>query len=91
MFFRLVNDHLICRSEIDEVTENEKNMTRMRNLNTQKLLYNCYVDEGASENLLRNSFSSLLSRGRASILVLDEVDMIASGRSSRKGKQGAIV
>ncbi|KAF9350852.1 hypothetical protein BGX26_011019 [Mortierella sp. AD094] len=34
---------------------------------------------GASENCLRDAFSSLLSRGRASMLILDEVDMIASG------------
>ncbi|GJJ73921.1 hypothetical protein EMPS_06279 [Entomortierella parvispora] len=48
------------------------------------------TDEGASENFLRNSFSSLLTRGPASILILDEVDMIASGRSSRKGVEAKL-
>ncbi|KAG0057378.1 hypothetical protein BGZ83_010837 [Gryganskiella cystojenkinii] len=48
------------------------------------------TDEGASENFLRSSFSSLLTRGRASILILDEVDMIASGRSSRKGVEAKL-
>ncbi|KAG0011385.1 hypothetical protein BGZ80_000724 [Entomortierella chlamydospora] len=45
---------------------------------------------GASENYLRDAFSSLLSRGRASILILDEVDMIASGRASRKGVEAKL-
>ncbi|KAF9181297.1 hypothetical protein BGZ50_005599 [Haplosporangium sp. Z 11] len=48
------------------------------------------TDAGASENYLRNAFSSLLSRGKASILILDEVDMIASGRASRKGVEAKL-
>ncbi|KAF9155312.1 hypothetical protein BG015_010336 [Linnemannia schmuckeri] len=40
---------------------------------------------GASENYLRSAFSSLLAKSKASIVILDEVDMIASTRSSRKG------
>ncbi|KAI8599465.1 P-loop containing nucleoside triphosphate hydrolase protein [Dissophora ornata] len=53
--------------------------------------FNCpdvfQTDAGASENYLRDAFKSLLSRGKASILILDEVDMIASNRTSRKGQR----
>ncbi|KAF9303256.1 hypothetical protein BGZ74_004091 [Mortierella antarctica] len=48
------------------------------------------TDQGASENYLRNAFKTLLSRHKASILVLDEVDMIASGRASRKGVEAKL-
>ncbi|KAF9581995.1 hypothetical protein BGW38_000798 [Lunasporangiospora selenospora] len=48
------------------------------------------LDAGASEMCLQTAFSSLLSRSRASFLILDEVDMIASGRASRKGVEGRI-
>ncbi len=49
-------------------------------------LPNLFQDAGASENYLRNTFAALLTRGKASILILDEIDMIASKRSSRKGQ-----
>ncbi|KAF8970039.1 hypothetical protein BGZ46_010574, partial [Entomortierella lignicola] len=49
-----------------------------------------FIDAGASENYLRDAFSSLLSRGKASILILDEVDMIASGRASRRGVEAKL-
>lgn len=49
------------------------------------ILFDYQTDAGASENYLRNAFKTLLSRHKASILILDEVDMIASGRASRKG------
>ncbi|KAG0202606.1 hypothetical protein BGX28_004922 [Mortierella sp. GBA30] len=45
---------------------------------------------GASENYLRDAFATLLSRGKASLLVLDEVDMIASSRASRKGVEAKL-
>ncbi|KAG0351575.1 hypothetical protein BG005_008934 [Podila minutissima] len=48
------------------------------------------TDQGASENYLRNAFKTLLSRHKASILILDEVDMIASGRASRKGVEAKL-
>ncbi|KFH72317.1 hypothetical protein MVEG_02608 [Podila verticillata NRRL 6337] len=48
------------------------------------------TDAGASENYLRNAFKTLLSRHKASILILDEVDMIASGRASRKGVEAKL-
>ncbi|KAG0375608.1 hypothetical protein BGX24_008872 [Mortierella sp. AD032] len=43
------------------------------------------TNAGASESYLRSAFSSLLAQNKASIVILDEVDMIASSRSSRKG------
>ncbi|KAF9958170.1 hypothetical protein BGZ72_000777 [Mortierella alpina] len=48
------------------------------------------TDAGASENFLRNAFAALLNRGKASILILDEVDMIASKRTSRKGVEAKL-
>ncbi|KAG0244831.1 hypothetical protein BGX31_008508 [Mortierella sp. GBA43] len=48
------------------------------------------TDAGASENYLRGVFTSLLSRGKASMLILDEVDMIASSRASRKGVEAKL-
>ncbi|KAF9982701.1 hypothetical protein BGZ65_002578 [Modicella reniformis] len=48
------------------------------------------TDAGASENYLRDAFTSLLSRGKATILILDEVDMIASARASRKGVEAKL-
>ncbi|CAO3563641.1 unnamed protein product [Mortierella alpina] len=48
------------------------------------------TDAGASENYLRNAFAALLTRGRASILILDEIDMIASKRTSRKGVEAKL-
>ncbi|KAF9573770.1 hypothetical protein EC968_008049 [Mortierella alpina] len=48
------------------------------------------TDAGASENTLRNAFAILLTRGKASILILDEIDMIASKRTSRKGVEAKL-
>ncbi|KAK3828926.1 MAG: P-loop containing nucleoside triphosphate hydrolase protein [Benniella sp.] len=48
------------------------------------------TDAGASENYLRDAFTTLLARGKVSILILDEVDMIASGRASRKGVEAKL-
>ncbi|KAF9205368.1 hypothetical protein BGZ49_004131 [Haplosporangium sp. Z 27] len=48
------------------------------------------VFQTGNENYLRDAFSSLLSRGKASILILDEVDMIASGRASRRGVEAKL-
>ncbi|KAF9135912.1 hypothetical protein BGW39_010727 [Mortierella sp. 14UC] len=48
------------------------------------------MNAGASENYLRSAFSSLLVQSKASIVILDEVDMIASSRSSRKGVEAKL-
>ncbi|KAF9298746.1 hypothetical protein BGZ88_004953 [Linnemannia elongata] len=48
------------------------------------------TNAGASENYLRSAFSSLLAKSKASIVILDEVDMIASARSSRKGVEAKL-
>ncbi|KAF9089336.1 hypothetical protein BGX23_006756 [Mortierella sp. AD031] len=48
------------------------------------------TNAGASENYLRSAFSSLLAQNKASIVILDEVDMIASSRSSRKGVEAKL-
>ncbi|KAF9907353.1 hypothetical protein EC991_011002 [Linnemannia zychae] len=48
------------------------------------------TNAGASENYLRSAFTSLLSQNRVSIVILDEVDMIASSRSSRKGVEAKL-
>ncbi|KAG0277516.1 hypothetical protein BGZ95_005808 [Linnemannia exigua] len=48
------------------------------------------TNAGASENYLRSAFSSLLTQNKASIVILDEVDMIASSRSSRKGVEAKL-
>ncbi|KAG0324241.1 hypothetical protein BG004_003516, partial [Podila humilis] len=48
------------------------------------------TDEGASENYLRSSFMTPLSQHRVSMLILDEIDMIASERASRKGVEAKL-
>ncbi|KAF9429780.1 hypothetical protein BGZ94_009548, partial [Podila epigama] len=48
------------------------------------------TNAGASENYLRSAFVTLTSQYKTSILILDEIDMIASGRASRKGVEAKL-
>ncbi|KAF9928778.1 hypothetical protein FBU30_002098 [Linnemannia zychae] len=48
------------------------------------------TNAGASENYLRNAFRSLLAQHKASFVILDEIDMIASSRSSRKSVEAKL-